>query len=77
MLRGVTVQIGTQTVFEDGSAADLQAGARLEVEGRLVANGTLIEATKVGFEDGDEDGGHGGGGEGRGGEDDGPDDHED
>jgi len=82
VLRGVTVQIGAQTVFEDGSATDLQAGARIEVEGRLVANGTLIEATKIGFEDRDEDGGHdgggqGGGGQGRGGEDDGPDDHED
>jgi len=82
VLRGVTVQIGAQTVFEDGSATDLQAGARIEVEGRLVANGTLIEATKIGFEDRDEDGGHGGGGQGGGGqggggEDDGPDDHED
>jgi len=77
VLRGVTVQVGPGTEFEDGSAAGLVAGANVEVEGRLVANGTLIEATKVGFEDGDEDGGHGGGGEGRGGEDDGPDDHED
>jgi hypothetical protein len=51
VLRGVTVQVGPGTVFEDGSAASLVAGARLEVEGRLDANGTVLQATRIEFED--------------------------
>lgn len=51
VLRGVTVQVGPGTEFEDGSAAGLVAGARIEVEGRLDANGTVLQATKIDFED--------------------------
>lgn len=53
-----TFQIGTRTVqvtattrFEDGSSADLADGAKVEAEGTLAANGTLV-ASKIEFKSG-------------------------
>src|SRR5262245_31586970 len=45
---GQAVRTTTQTVFENGTANDLALNARLEVEGQLDTNGTLV-AEKISF----------------------------
>lgn len=52
VLRGVTVFYGGNPppVFEDSTAADLVAGARAEVRGRLTASGTRLLATRIHIE---------------------------
>ena len=52
VLRGVTVSYGTGTVdFRKGTAAQLVAGAQLEVRGTLSADGTMLQATRISFGD--------------------------
>ncbi len=46
-----TVQVTATTRFEDGSSADLADGAKVEAEGTLAANGTLV-ASKIDFKSG-------------------------
>jgi len=50
-LRGVQVAVDDQTRFEDGSAAALGNGVRVEVEGVLAADGATLLARKIRFED--------------------------
>ncbi len=50
VIRGVTVQYDDTVRFEDGSAANLRDGARVEVEGRLAADGVTVVATRIDFE---------------------------
>ncbi len=50
---GYAVQLGSNVVYEDGVAADLKNGVRVEAEGH-VRNGVLI-ATKLEFESRDDD----------------------
>ncbi len=51
MLRGVRVTWNESTRFEDGSVAQLVAGARVEVEGRLSQDRSTLVATEIDFED--------------------------
>jgi hypothetical protein len=51
IVRGVTVMWGMNTLFEDGTTAtDIRAGRRVEVKGRLSADGLRIEATSIHIE---------------------------
>ena len=50
VVRGVTVAWSAATRFEGGSPADLAVGRRVEVKGRLSANGLLVEAVTVHIE---------------------------
>ncbi len=51
VVRGVTVQWSTATRFEGGTAADIKVSERkVEVKGRLAADGLSIAATSVHFE---------------------------
>ena len=45
-LGDVSVSIGSSTIIVGGSSADLVAGARVQVEGRIVSSGS-IEATRI------------------------------
>jgi hypothetical protein len=47
VVRGVTVMWSTATRFDSSSATDIQVGRRVEIKGRLSADGLLIEATSV------------------------------
>lgn len=49
-LRGLGVDYSS-AVFDDGTEAQLANGVRVEVDGRLAADGVTIEALKVDFED--------------------------
>ena len=50
--RSVTIDTTSPDLrFDDGSAADLKAGAKVEVKGILAAGGTVIEATRIKFDD--------------------------
>jgi len=51
VLRGMTVMHDSGTSFDDGSSADLVVGARVEVKGRLSANGTQLLASQIEFDD--------------------------
>lgn len=52
VLRGVTIGTSRGDLrFENGSAADLKAGAKVEVKGLLAADGTTVEATSIEFDD--------------------------
>lgn len=50
VVRGVTVAYGAAR-FEDGSAASLAVGVRVDVQGRLGSDGSTIEATEIEFDD--------------------------
>jgi len=51
VLRGQTVSTARPDLrYEGGSAADLVVGRRVEVKGRLSADGLRVEATKIKFE---------------------------
>jgi hypothetical protein len=50
VLRGMTVMHDSGTSFDDGSSADLVVGARVEVKGRLSANGTQLLASQIEFD---------------------------
>ena len=51
VVRGVTVAWNAATRFDSGStSADIRVGRRVEVKGRLSADGLLIEATSVHIE---------------------------
>ena len=50
--RSVTIDTTSPDLrFDDGSAADLKAGAKVEVKGILAAGGTVIQATRIKFDD--------------------------
>jgi hypothetical protein len=49
VLRGNTVTYDANTDFDDGNAADLVAGAQVEVRGQLVNHGSQIYASKIEF----------------------------
>jgi hypothetical protein len=52
VLRGVTIGTSRPDLrFENGSAADLKAGAKVEVKGLLASGGTVVEATRIKFDD--------------------------
>jgi hypothetical protein len=51
MLRGVRVSYAGAVAFDDGSEADLRDGAQVEVKGRLSADGSTLDASKIEFED--------------------------
>lgn len=51
MLRGVKVSYAGAVTFDDGSEADLRDGAEVEVKGRLWADGSTLDASKIEFED--------------------------
>lgn len=46
-VRGVTVKYGAGTTIDDGTAADLVVGVRIEVHGSLAADGVSVEATSI------------------------------
>ena len=50
LVRGITVDYSGAR-FEDGSASDLMVGARVEVEGRLSPDGTILLASEIEFDD--------------------------
>jgi hypothetical protein len=51
VLRGQTIStVRPDLRYEGGSAADLVVGRRVEVKGRLSADGLRVEATKISFE---------------------------
>jgi len=47
VVRGVTVMWSATTRFDSSSATDIRVGRKVEVKGRLSADGLLIEATSV------------------------------
>ena len=52
LLRGVKVGFGTGAVeFRKGTAADLADGRKVEVKGLRSADGSTLNATRIGFED--------------------------
>lgn len=51
MLRGVRVSYAGNPVYEDGSAASLANGRRVEVKGRLSADRSVLQASVIEFED--------------------------
>jgi len=53
-VNGFPVTTNAQTVFDDGTAAMLAVGVRVELDGVLDANGVLV-ASKVDFEDAEDD----------------------
>ncbi|SHG81420.1 hypothetical protein SAMN04488068_1495 [Hydrocarboniphaga daqingensis] len=61
VVNGVTVTISNSTVYERGTAADIVVGARLEAEGAVQADGSVV-ASKIEFK---VNGGNGGGRDGR------------
>lgn len=50
VVRGITVDY-SQARFEDGTAEQLAVGVKVEVEGRLAADGTTLLATEIEFDD--------------------------
>lgn len=50
-LRGVAVRYTSTTAFDDGSAATLANGVRVEVKGGLDSDGVTVIATEIDFED--------------------------
>lgn len=50
-LRGVTVRIDANTVFEGGTQGQLAVNAKVEVKGQLASDGVTVVATLVKFED--------------------------
>jgi hypothetical protein len=51
VLRGVTVSTTRSDLrYDNGSAADLMPGRRVEVKGRLAADGSVLEAERIKFE---------------------------
>jgi hypothetical protein len=48
LFTGLTLQYGANTVFEDGTEADLKNGAFVEVKGTI--SGTTVNVTKIEFE---------------------------
>ena len=50
MLRGMRVHYGGNPVYDDGSAADLADGRRVEVKGELSADRTSLQAREIEFE---------------------------
>lgn len=50
VVHGVTVSFAGSVSFEDGTAADLVVGARVEVKGAPAADGTTLNATRISFE---------------------------
>lgn len=48
LFTGLLLQVGPQTAYEGGSAADLRNGAFVEIDG--VVNGTTVDVTRVEFE---------------------------
>lgn len=50
MLRGVRVSYAGNPVYEDGSAAQLADGRRVEVKGQLSADRSVLQARKIDFE---------------------------
>jgi len=51
MLRGVRISYAGNPVYEDGNAAQLADGRRVEVKGQLSADRTVLQARKIDFED--------------------------
>jgi Domain of unknown function (DUF5666) len=51
MLRGVKVSYAGTVAFDDGSEADLRDGAQVEVKGRLSADGSTLDATRIDLND--------------------------
>ena len=49
VLRGVTVSYDDSTRFDGGTVAMLAVGARVEVSGKLSANGTQVLASRIEF----------------------------
>ncbi|MDN5848293.1 MAG: DUF5666 domain-containing protein [Nitrococcus sp.] len=54
LVSGVQVAHDSDTVFEGGTAADIQPGARIEVEGEVDGNGVL-QAVTIELENGEDD----------------------
>ena len=50
IVRGVTVHYSSATVFQGGTESSLANGKLVEVKGPLNADGTMIEASFIGFE---------------------------
>jgi hypothetical protein len=50
VLRGVRVSYAGSPVYEDGSAAQLANGRRIEVKGQLSADRSVLQARKIDFE---------------------------
>jgi hypothetical protein len=48
LFTGLLLQVGPQTVYEDGSASDLRNGSFVEIDG--VVTGTTVAVTRVEFE---------------------------
>jgi hypothetical protein len=48
LFTGLLLQVGPQTVYEDGSAGDLRNGSFVEIDG--VVTGTTVAVTRVEFE---------------------------
>ena len=49
VVHGVTVSFAGSVKFKNGTAADLQVGAKVEVKGTLAADGTTLNATRIQF----------------------------
>lgn len=52
VVRGARVDYSGPVTFELGTAADLAAGRRVEVQGTLSTDGTAVRARQIEFEDG-------------------------
>ena len=51
VIRGVTISYAGPVQYEGGTEADLAVNKRLEVKGVLSADGTLVVAEEIHFED--------------------------
>ncbi len=51
VLRGVTVSYAGAVQFKKGGPADLRDGAKVEVKGQIAANGTVVDASQIEFDD--------------------------
>lgn len=51
VIRGVTISYAAPVQYEGGTEADLAVNRRLEVKGKLSADGTLVVAEEIHFED--------------------------
>lgn len=51
VVHGVVVEHDARTKFEDGSAANLRRGVKVEIKGHLAADGATLIATEIEFDD--------------------------
>lgn len=51
VLHGVTIAYGGAVQFENGDAAMLRDGIRVEVDGHLAADGVIVQAERIEFDD--------------------------